>query len=144
MRDDARGVNVLPSDLSEVASFTFDASHRLLSRRDFNRVFTSPLFRANKGPFRLIASKNEIGRTRIGIVISKRIIARAVDRNRTKRIIRESFRHALPYLPRSIDMIVLLRSFPRIQNQNTTSMLFHALDSLWSSVSLGSLQQLQQ
>ena len=141
MRDDAKGVNALPPDLSEVASFTFGASHRLLSKRDFSRVFTNTHFRTNKGPFRLIALKNEIGRTRIGIVISKRIVARSVDRNRVKRIIRESFRHALPYLPRSIDVIVLLRSFPRTQNQNATSMLFHALDSLWSSVNLAVLQQ---
>ena len=41
---------------------------------------------------RLIARPNALGVARLGIVVGKRVIKRAVGRNRAKRIIRESFR----------------------------------------------------
>ncbi|MDR3395831.1 MAG: ribonuclease P protein component [Parasulfuritortus sp.] len=36
--------------------------------------------------------QNGLDHSRLGLVVSKRVLARAVDRNRTKRVIREAFR----------------------------------------------------
>ena len=41
---------------------------------------------------------------RLGLIVSKRMLPRAVDRNRAKRVIRESFRHAVE-LP-AMDIVV--------------------------------------
>lgn len=65
---------------------------RLENRRDFDGVFSDPSVRLRRGPLRLIARPNALGVARLGIVVGKRVIKRAVGRNRAKRIIRESFR----------------------------------------------------
>jgi ribonuclease P protein component len=45
------------------------------------------------------------------MVIAKRLLARAVDRNRVKRCVRESFRQVLPDLP-ACDFVVRLIAKP--------------------------------
>jgi ribonuclease P protein component len=52
----------------------------------------------------------EIG-ARLGLIIPKRLAKRAVLRNLLKRLARESFRHALPGLPRA-DMVLRLVKAP--------------------------------
>jgi ribonuclease P protein component len=51
---------------------------------------------------------NDLGHPRLGLAISKRVSKRAVDRNRIKRLVRESFRRARLELP-SIDLMVMAR-----------------------------------
>ena len=51
---------------------------------------------------------NELGHPRLGLAISKRVSKRAVDRNRIKRLIRESFRRARLELP-PVDLMVMAR-----------------------------------
>lgn len=46
---------------------------------------------------------------RLGIIVSKKNCALAVDRNRIKRIVREQFRLNQPAIP-SVDLVVLLKS----------------------------------
>ena len=77
---------------------------RLRSRRDFDGVFRHPSVRLTRGPLRLVARPNGVGVARIGIVVGKRMIKRAVARNRAKRVIRESFR-LNPGLP-AMDVVV--------------------------------------
>jgi len=55
--------------------------------------------------FVLRYGNNELGIARMGLAISKRVSKRAVDRNRLKRLARESFRRALPGLP-PVDIVV--------------------------------------
>ena len=65
--------------------------------------------RIAKGPFVAIALANASGAARLGMIIGKRHLSRAVDRNRVKRVIRESFRRhhdALPHL----DIVIQLAS----------------------------------
>jgi ribonuclease P protein component len=71
--------------------------------------------------------RNDVGYARLGLAISKRVSKRAVDRNRIKRLIRESFRRARPTLP-PVDLMVMAR------DQACTlpgSVLLAELDSLW-------------
>lgn len=51
----------------------------------------------------------EAGR-RVGVVVSKRTFHDAVDRNRAKRLLRETFRLLRQYLPDDIEMVMTARS----------------------------------
>lgn len=70
------------------------------------------------------------GYDRIGIIVSKRIANKAVDRNRIKRIIRETFRkHSCRETNSFIDIVVRLRYYPKNQElkdfiQSLSRMLF--------------------
>ncbi|EIL90807.1 ribonuclease P protein component [Rhodanobacter spathiphylli B39] len=52
--------------------------------------------------------ENELGHARLGLAISKRVSKRAVERNRIKRLLRESFRRVRHQLP-AVDMMVMAR-----------------------------------
>lgn len=54
---------------------------------------------------------NLVGFPRLGMIVAKRLLGRAVDRNRVKRCVRESFRLVLPELP-ACDFVVRLLSKP--------------------------------
>ncbi len=49
-----------------------------------------------------------LGHARLGLAISKRVSKRAVERNRIKRLLRESFRRVRHQLP-AVDMMVMAR-----------------------------------
>jgi ribonuclease P protein component len=51
---------------------------------------------------------NDLDHPRMGLAISKRVSKRAVDRNRIKRLVRESFRRHRLELP-PIDLMVMAR-----------------------------------
>ncbi|MCP1372797.1 ribonuclease P protein component [Dyella lutea] len=51
---------------------------------------------------------NDHGHARLGLAISKRVSKRAVERNRIKRLVRESFRRIRHQLP-AIDLVVMAR-----------------------------------
>src|SRR2546421_12687621 len=57
---------------------------------------------------------NEVGRPRIGFVVTKRISRLAVERNYIKRLLSEAMRHAmqraLPELPRGWDIVLSARN----------------------------------
>src|SRR5271156_2082915 len=52
--------------------------------------------------------KNDLDHARLGLAISKRVSKRAVERNRIKRLVRESFRRVRDQLP-AIDLMVMAR-----------------------------------
>ena len=83
---------------------------RLVSKADFDRVFADNQ-RARTEYVVVMARPNPVGYPRLGMVIAKRLLARAVDRNRVKRCVRESFRQVLPELP-ACDFVVRLIAKP--------------------------------
>ena len=83
---------------------------RLVCKADFDRVFAENQ-RARTDFLMVMARPNQVGHPRLGMVIAKRLLARAVDRNRVKRCVRESFRQVLQELP-ACDFVVRLIAKP--------------------------------
>lgn len=83
---------------------------RLVDKTDFDRVFAENQ-RARTDFVMVMVRPNQVGYPRLGMIVAKRLLARAVDRNRVKRCIRESFRLVLPELP-ACDFVVRLIAKP--------------------------------
>jgi len=83
---------------------TFPKAVRLLVQPDFDNVYRSN-FVAADDTLVIKASANKIGRTRLGLAVSKKV-GNAVVRNRWKRRIRESFRQQKDKLPVGMDLVV--------------------------------------
>ncbi|WP_245792340.1 ribonuclease P protein component [Teredinibacter waterburyi] len=109
---------------------TFLKSDRLLNSSDFTAVFDDAPLKASHPQFLILAKPNTLGRPRLGLIIAKKNVRKAVYRNRLKRLIRESFRCKQHNLP-AIDAIVLARRGTEdIVNQELTKIL----NGLWIRV----------
>jgi ribonuclease P protein component len=84
----------------------FSHSHRLHTAREFGRVFAEPA-RSSDRYFTVLGRPNDRNTARLGLTISRRAAKRAVDRNKLKRLARESFRMQ-QQLP-AWDFVVLAR-----------------------------------
>lgn len=81
------------------------ARQRLLSS-DFARVYKRG--RRARGAFlAVVVLENELGRTRMGLSVSKRHARHAVDRNRVRRLFREAFRLERERLPAGLDLVLI-------------------------------------
>ena len=80
---------------------------RLRRPSDFAALRTSS-GRAGGRCFHMRYRDNDLGHARLGLAISKRVSKRAVERNRIKRLLRESFRRVRHQLP-AVDMMVMAR-----------------------------------
>ena len=72
----------------------FGRAKRLLRKKQFDEVLRGATVREGRGALRLAGRDNELEMARLGLIVGKRMLPRAVDRNRAKRVIRESFRQA--------------------------------------------------
>ena len=80
--------------------------------------------------FTVLARKNTLSNPRLGITLAKKRIRKAHDRNRLKRLVRESFRHKQHNLP-NVDIIVIGKSgADNLSNQE----VFATLDKLWKKL----------
>jgi len=86
----------------------FSRQSRLLKPAEFKLVFNKPL-RSGDDCFRILARPNKTQRHRLGMAVSKKACAKAVGRNRIKRVIRESFRLTLvgSTQDKTLDFVVL-------------------------------------
>lgn len=90
------------------SSACFPKSLRLLNAADFKQVFDDAPFRASHQHFLILARHNNLAYGRLGLVIAKKHLRLAVERNRFKRLIRESFRTQQSAFA-GLDVIVLSR-----------------------------------
>ncbi|MBF7728875.1 ribonuclease P protein component [Pseudomonas sp. N040] len=73
-------------------SLDFSRENRLLIPRQFKAVFDSPSGKIPGKNVLLLARDNGLDHPRLGLVIGKKSVKLSVERNRLKRLIRESFR----------------------------------------------------
>lgn len=55
-------------------------------------MLRDPHLRLRRGPLWGAVRGNDVGVARLGMIVAKKVLRRAVDRNRAKRVVRESFR----------------------------------------------------
>ena len=104
----------------------FSRRLRLVCPADFKRVFQQAC-KSSGSEFTVLAIANQRDHPRLGLAIAKKHIRRAVDRNRIKRLIRESFRHN-PILLSGLDIVVLARKGTEKYNND---ILTTALNKHW-------------
>lgn len=85
----------------------FAKAARLLTPADFKRVFDAAALKISCKEILILARANAGDRPRLGLVVAKKHVRLAHQRNRVKRIARESFRHQ-PQLG-GWDVVVLAR-----------------------------------
>ena len=85
----------------------FPRELRLLSAKSYQQVFAGSSRFGNRY-ITILAADNNLPQARLGMAISKKCAKRAVDRNRLKRLVRESFRHNQTTLP-CVDLVVMFR-----------------------------------
>ena len=105
-----RGASASPSDVPPfLLGYGFPRHYRLTSSRQFQAVLRAPQYVVRRGALRILANANTMHGARLGLIVAKRDIRRANERNQVKRIVREIFRLERDELP-AVDMIVQVRS----------------------------------
>lgn len=123
-------------------SFAFKRSQRLLTSREYQRTFDRAKLRFSCPVLLVLAAERvapvagqptvqgdeqTVVPARLGLIVAKKHLKKAVDRNRFKRISRESFRHNQTQLV-GLDLIVLARAGAK----NTTGQeLAELLEKSW-------------
>lgn len=105
---------------------SFPRSVRLTRPAEFQRVFQYGK-RLHVTGLNVRACRNDQGFPRLGMAIAKKALRRAHDRNRIRRLVRESFRQHQVSLP-ATDIVVMCQS-EVIQMSNAE--LFQQLEGLW-------------
>lgn len=85
----------------------FTKQDRLLKPRDYSGVFSQVTVRVPHRHFLILATPNTLGHARVGLIFSKKNLKLAVQRNRIKRLVRETFRQQTD-LP-AMDIVILGR-----------------------------------
>lgn len=96
----------------------FPRDARLLTRKAFDEVFRAGLSAGSKF-FRALVTLSPTARARLGITVPKRVVRAAHERNRIKRLLRESFRQQRAELP-PMDLVILARG--PIQNADSAAL----------------------
>ena len=88
-------------------SHKFPKSSRLLNAGDYSLVFNKTTARAAAGEGTVIGIKSDQPDSRLGIIVAKKNVKLAAQRNRVKRIVRDYFRRHP--LAQPMDIVFLAR-----------------------------------
>lgn len=88
-------------------TFSFRPEQRLLQAAEFQKVFDSVQYKIHQSGFMLLATPHPTS-ARLGFVVAKRKVRRAHERNRIKRLARESFRLNQAQIP-ALDIILMAK-----------------------------------
>lgn len=109
--------------------FAFSRESRLLTPKQFSGVFEQAT-PAVSSHITILARKNNQSKPRVGMTIPKKKVKLAVNRNRIKRCIRESFRLSAHRLP-NVDIIVIAKhGINDLSNKD----IIKQLDKLWIKI----------
>lgn len=107
----------------------FPRSVRLLSGKDFDRVYTLRK-RVSDNYFSVNYAPATGGAARLGLSVGAKMAGNSVSRNRVKRTIRESFRQHRATLP-PLDLVVGARALVRTAHN---ARLRESLAELWTRI----------
>ena len=118
-----------------VTDCAFGKSKRLLNARDYAGVFDNPDAKASHKHLLLLARLNQRDQNRLGLVIAKKHVKTAVQRNRIKRLAREFFR-TLPQSEPAVDVVLLARpGIGQLDNAELSSILRQQWQKLMRHIS---------
>ncbi len=86
--------------------YNFGKEHKLKTKTEIDFVF-SKAKKLEKQSFLLLYRENTTSKPRLGIIIAKKKVPKAHDRNRLKRVIRETFRKTCNI--KNVDIIFLAK-----------------------------------
>ena len=109
--------------------FRFSRELRLLTPSHYSRIFNEPA-RVTNQYFTLLAKPNNLDRPRLGLTIAKKRVKLAVQRNRLKRLARDSFRLTQHQLD-NIDIVLMVKSGV---DELSNEMLNQQLSKLWKKI----------
>ena len=107
----------------------FSRCLRLVDGKQFSAVFDHKR-RLHGACFNIHVAPNGLHHARIGLAVSRRVSKKAVERNRIKRVIRESFRRHQRDLG-AIDYVVIARVGAADRVGKPNRVLRSELDELW-------------
>lgn len=114
-----------------MANNTFPREARILTSEQFDKVFKNNTVRARAPGIVLLAIRNDVECSRLGLVVPKKVLKRAVWRNNVKRVVRETFRVSRGCLP-NIDLVFIAK--PKIGELSNIE-LSCTLKRLWHKIS---------
>lgn len=109
-----------------MVKLAFPRELRLLTPSQFTFVFQQPQ-RAGTPQITILGRQNSLGHPRIGLTVAKKNVKRAHERNRIKRLTRESFRLRQHELPSMDFVVVAKKGVADLDNRA----LSEALEKLW-------------
>jgi len=109
--------------------FCFRRNSRLTTAREFSPVFKSNL-KIGNSLMTLLVSNHTSKQPRLGFAIAKKQVKRAVDRNKLKRIFRESFRQSQTELPNK-DFVIMVKHKIIFQSNQK---IFELMQNNWHTV----------
>ncbi|OUS26651.1 ribonuclease P protein component [Thalassotalea sp. 42_200_T64] len=112
-----------------MGNYEFNRESRLLTPGHFKQVFDNPS-RYGSSHFTILITSNSDKNNRLGMAIAKKRVKLAVQRNRVKRLVRESFRlnqHKLP----AVDLVVMVKSgIDQLDNE----VINQQLEKIWRKI----------
>lgn len=109
-----------------MTKLNFTRELRLLTPNQFKHVFQDPL-RASTPEITILARSSDWSVPRLGLTVAKKHLKKAHDRNRIKRLCRESFRLSQHELPNHDFVIVAKAGIGKLDNPT----LIQILSKLW-------------
>ncbi|WP_028116968.1 ribonuclease P protein component [Ferrimonas senticii] len=111
---------------SNQVRYTFSRELRLLTPGDFKSVFANPT-RAASPHLTLLAIPNGNQHPRLGLTVAKKHVKKANQRNRIKRVVRDSFRLHQYDLPQVDIVVVAKKGIDELDN----AAIHKLVDKLW-------------
>jgi len=103
----------------------------LLTSGDYSSVFQAVDLRVSSKHFLILARSNTLSKPRLGIIVAKKHVKLAVQRNRVKRLLRESFRHRQTSLPHMDIVVLAKKGIDRVDSADCAE----ELQYLWKKLS---------
>lgn len=113
------------------STLNFPRTHRLIGKHAFRHVFTNSKRITHSSLLAFYQGREREHQPRLGIIIKKQIVKKAVERNKIRRLIRESFRQIQNAKAlRGLDIVILVRS----ECTSNHKILRTNIDHIWNLI----------